>query len=250
MPSEFSRPGYHLSRETRRVYERLIARRRALRIADVDDAGRPWVRARFRRPDGTWEHHALSVDHDGWVRVGAAVAVTLEKPTRRREAEFLAAARRSVRLHRRWGAAPSSPEEYRAYLQRIRRDTHEGFLVRRTDTGELAGVVNLNEIVRGGLKSAYLGYYAFTPHAGRGVMTEALRLAIDLAFSGMGLHRLEANIQPGNAASLRLVERLGFRREGYSPRYLKIGGRWRDHERWAILAEEWRPGRRGEHRRR
>jgi hypothetical protein len=56
------------------------------------------------------------------------------------------------------------------------------------------------------------------------------------------LHRLEANVQPGNAASIRLLQRLGFRREGYSPRYLRICGRWRDHERWAILADE-RPGR-------
>jgi ribosomal-protein-alanine N-acetyltransferase len=57
------------------------------------------------------------------------------------------------------------------------------------------------------------------------------------------LHRLEANIQPGNRASLRLVRRLGFKREGYSRRYLKIRGRWCDHERWAILAEEWRRSR-------
>jgi ribosomal-protein-alanine N-acetyltransferase len=99
--------------------------------------------------------------------------------------------------------------------------------------------VNLNEIVRGAFHSAYLGYYGFVPHAGQGYMAEGLRLALRHAFRRLGLHRLEANIQPGNRASRALVRRLGFRREGYSPRYLKIGGRWRDHERWAIVREAW-----------
>jgi ribosomal-protein-alanine N-acetyltransferase len=93
------------------------------------------------------------------------------------------------------------------------------------------------------LQSGYLGYYAFAPHQRQGLMTEGLALVIDDAFRRLRLHRLEANIQPGNAASLRLVRRLGFRREGYSRRYLAIRGRWRDHERWAILAEEWGDGR-------
>jgi ribosomal-protein-alanine N-acetyltransferase len=69
-------------------------------------------------------------------------------------------------------------------------------------------------------------------------MTEGMRLVIGRAFGTLRLHRLEANIQPANAASIALVRRLGFRKEGLSRRYLKIGGRWRDHERWAILAEE------------
>ena len=98
--------------------------------------------------------------------------------------------------------------------------------------------MNISEIVRGAFRSAYLGYYAFTPHEDRGLMTEGLRLAVSDAFRRLRLHRLEANVQPGNEASLRLIRRLGFRREGYSPRYLKIRGRWRDHERWALLADQ------------
>ena len=73
---------------------------------------------------------------------------------------------------------------------------------------------------------------------GQGYMGDAVRLVIRHAFDGLGLHRLEANIQPDNVASIRLVEHCGFHKEGLSRRYLKIGGRWRDHERWAILADE------------
>lgn len=108
------------------------------------------------------------------------------------------------------------------------------------ECGALGGVVNLNEIVRGSFESAYLGYYAFEPHGGRGLVYAGLRLVIARAFGELGLHRLEANIQPENSKSIALVKRLGFTREGFSPRYLKLGGRWRDHERWALLREYWR----------
>src|SRR5262249_29626138 len=99
--------------------------------------------------------------------------------------------------------------------------------------------IHIMEIVRKVFRSGYLGYYAFAPHNGRGYMTEGLRTVISRAFGGLRLHRLEANIQPKNEPSRRLVQRLGFRCEGFSPRYLKISGKWRDHERWAITAEEW-----------
>jgi len=163
----------------------------------------------------------------------------------RRLPEFLAAVRRSRKLHGRWVSAPWTPTAYRAYLRRLRAPTHIGYLVCLRGSGELVGVVNISEIVRGAFQSGYLGYYAFTPFERRGLMAEGLALAIDEAFHVLGLHRLEANVQPGNTASSGLVRRLGFRREGYSPRYLKIRGRWCDHERWAILADqrradEWR----------
>jgi ribosomal-protein-alanine N-acetyltransferase len=162
----------------------------------------------------------------------------LEKPSIRRREEFLSAVRKSRRRHGRWTSAPQTPSEFDAYLKRIRRKTHLGYWV-ITEQRELAGVINVSEIVRGHFCSAYLGYYAFTPHDGRGYMTRGLKAVLFDTFRDQGLHRLEANIQPGNKSSRSLVERLGFRLEGFSQRYLKIAGRWRDHERWAITAEEW-----------
>lgn len=114
---------------------------------------------------------------------------------------------------------------------------------RRTD-GVLLGAINLSEIVRGKFQSGYLGYYIGAAHTRQGYMTEALQLMLGIAFRRLRLHRVEANIQPNNSASIRLVKRAGFSREGYSPRYLKIAGRWRDHERWALLAEDWRRSKR------
>ena len=106
--------------------------------------------------------------------------------------------------------------------------------------GALAGVINFSEIVRGAFHSAYVGYYAFAPLAGDGYMSEGFALALDFAFRTLKLHRVEANVQPGNRRSLNLVERLGFEREGYSRRYVKVGGRWRDHVRFAMLADDWK----------
>ena len=163
--------------------------------------------------------------------------VRLARPTAQAAREFLAAARRSRALHAPWVAAPSTAEAYRAYLRRARRPAQAAHFIRLRASGELVGVVNVSEIVRGAFRSAYLGYYAFTPHENQGLMAEGLGLAIADAFRRLRLHRLEANVQPGNKASLRLIRRLGFRREGHSPRYLKIAGRWRDHERWALLAD-------------
>jgi ribosomal-protein-alanine N-acetyltransferase len=156
-----------------------------------------------------------------------------------RAASFLAAALRSRALHGRWTSAPATPEQYRAFVARARKPSYVSRLV-CTEHGELAGVVNISEIVKGSFCSGYLGYYALAPHAGRGYMRAGLAAVIRLAFKEHGLHRLEANIQPETRRSIELVRGLGFAREGYSPRYLKIRGRWRDHERWALTLEAWK----------
>jgi ribosomal-protein-alanine N-acetyltransferase len=155
------------------------------------------------------------------------------------EPEFLAAVARSRKLHHPWVQPPATPQAFQDYLSK-RTDPHgAAFFIWTEYTRGLIGVVNLDEIVYGCFRSAYLGYYAFVPYAGRGLMKQGLELVVTRAFNEMKLHRLEANIQPANARSRALVKALKFRREGFSPRYLKINGRWRDHERWAILSEDW-----------
>ncbi len=96
----------------------------------------------------------------------------------------------------------------------------------------IVGVININNILRGSFLSASLGYYAGAPHTGHGYMREGLELVKRYAFQDLGLHRLEANIQPDNASSIALVKRCGFSYEGMSPAFLFIAGEWRDHERW------------------
>jgi ribosomal-protein-alanine N-acetyltransferase len=166
--------------------------------------------------------------------------VHLERPSARREREYLKAALRSRLLHRGYVVPASTPGEYRAYLRRARRSTQESFFVIDVESNELAGVVNINDIVRYAELSGRLGYYAFVPHAGKGLMREALAIVVERAFRELGLHRLEANVQPANRRSISLVQALDFTREGTVRGYLKIGNRWRDHERWALLKEDWR----------
>jgi [ribosomal protein S5]-alanine N-acetyltransferase len=165
--------------------------------------------------------------------------VHLSIPTGDCEQEFLQAVQRSEVLHRPWVFAPSNHEEYSAYLDHIRSGRKIPFLVRLNSTGQLAGVVNVSEPVMGVFRSAYLGFHAFSGFERQGYMTEGLALVINRALEELEFHRLEANIQPGNVASAALVSRLGFRKEGFSPRYLFINNDWRDHDRWAILSEEW-----------
>lgn len=154
------------------------------------------------------------------------------------EAAFLAASARSVALHGDWVSAPQNSEAFQTLLRKCADGRNASFLV-TTGADELAGCINVNEIVRGAFQSAYLGYYAFAPHQCAGTMRAGLGLVIAHAFTKMQLHRLEANIQPDNTRSISLVESLGFRREGLSPRYLKIAGQWRDHLRYALTIEDW-----------
>ncbi|MEW9528433.1 GNAT family N-acetyltransferase [Microbispora sp. NPDC049125] len=151
--------------------------------------------------------------------------------------EFLELVRASVDLHHPWMSLPTTAEEFQALIARYDQPTEECLLVCVRDTGAVAGMVNINSIIRGRFQSGSLSYAAFAPTAGRGYMSEGLELVLRYAFEDLRLHRLEAQIQPGNKASIKLVQRCGFRQEGYSPDLLFIDGAWRDHERWAITAE-------------
>jgi len=151
--------------------------------------------------------------------------------------EFIEAINRSRELHYPWVFPPSKPETFTEFLAKPA-NTHIRRVI-RNQTTDLVGIINITVIVRGVFQSAYLGYYSFVPHQGKGYMKQGLTLAITEAFTVHGLHRLEANIQPQNKNSIHLINSLGFRLEGFSPRYLKINGQWQDHERYAITIEEW-----------
>lgn len=141
--------------------------------------------------------------------------------------------KRSASIHHPWIYPPKDFELYLA-------DKNRYFLCLE-DTGEIVGTFNISGIVRGYFHSAYLGYEIFSPHQGRGYMTVGIKLLLNEAFAQLNLHRLEANIQPGNESSIKLVSRAGFVKEGYSKNYLNIGGQgWKDHERWAIVNNGWK----------
>ncbi|MEU8365036.1 GNAT family N-acetyltransferase [Nonomuraea sp. NPDC048882] len=130
---------------------------------------------------------------------------------------------------------PATPEAFQTFLARFDEGrSADGLLICLRDTGAIAGNVNINSIIRGRFQNGSLGYAAFPPYANRGYMTEGLGLVLRHAFRALRLHRLEAQISPDNHASIKLVQRHGFRNEGYSPDLLFINGAWRGHDRWAL----------------
>ncbi|MCA1703368.1 MAG: GNAT family N-acetyltransferase [Actinobacteria bacterium] len=167
--------------------------------------------------------------------------MSLREPEESDIEELQGLIRASKDLHHPWVDLDDSREGLDRYLAASRSDRAASFLVCEGPSGQIIGVVNLSEIVRGVFQSAYLSFYAHQLFAGRGLMHEGLQLVVMESFGSLGLHRLEANIQPGNERSKRLVERCGFRLEGFSPRYLRIGDEWRDHERWALTVEDHSP---------
>ena len=152
---------------------------------------------------------------------------------------FLKAVSCSTALHAGWVEPPSTLVAFERYLNPDQQVCLRYAVRDRSDA--LVGVACINAIIRGAFQNGCLGFYAFSPHAGRGYMRAALVDLINRAFREHGLHRLEANIQPENSRSCSLVESLGFRLETQSPRYLRVAGAWRDHKRYALTAEEWYP---------
>jgi [ribosomal protein S5]-alanine N-acetyltransferase len=170
--------------------------------------------------------------------------VDLRPVTSRDRAAYLAATRASRGIHRPWVDPPTTDEGFKAMLRRARVEEFEPMIARRREDGAIVGFFNLSQIIRRDLQSAFLGFGGVAGYTGEGYMTEGLLLVLRRAFTELRLHRVEANVQPANARSIALVRRCGFVFEGLSERYLKVGGRWRDHERWAMRAELWRERRR------
>lgn len=168
-----------------------------------------------------------------------SLRVFIRKPTKDDCQELLSLNRRSKEFHSPWVSPPQNDREYKDYIDRCQNKDFEGLLICHSTDNQIIGVVNLSQIFYRSFQNAYLGYYVDVDFVNRGLMSEGVRLAIDYAFDTLSLHRVETNIQPENIASINLVKGLGFTKEGFSRRYLKINGEWRDHERWALTVEDW-----------
>lgn len=184
----------------------------------------------------------------GWPAVLTYGSVGL-RPLRMRDgAAWVEARKHNVEWLRPWEATPpggsgifaSSRAVFVSMARRLRAEARAGrglpFAV--VVNGGFAGQLNVSGIVRGSLDSASIGYWVDQRVAGKGVMPTCVALATDHCFSEVGLHRVEINIRPENAASQRVVEKLGFRLEGTRERYLHISGDWRDHLTYALVREE------------
>lgn len=160
-------------------------------------------------------------------------------PARRSDAaDLIRSNLESREVHAPWAQPFTDNFGFESWFGQLSAGANVGLVAREQPSNAVVGVLTISQIVLGNLASAYLGFYGAAGTARRGLMTDALARTVSYAFTEIGLHRLEANIQPGNLASIALVRHAGFRQEGFSPRYLRIGGVWRDHERWALLADE------------
>ena len=136
------------------------------------------------------------------------------------------------------------PATFGQMVRRMRKDARAGralpwaILV----DGRLAGQLTVGGITYGSLRSAYIGYWIDKDLAGRGIMPAAVALACDYCFDNVRLHRIEINIRPENTASLRVVDKIGLRKEGDRPKYLHIDGEWRDHVTYVVMAGEFPDG--------
>jgi ribosomal-protein-alanine N-acetyltransferase len=170
----------------------------------------------------------------------AGQKIFLRPPALADQKEYLALLKKSLQVSR-WLTNPfTGKRKFADYVKPSKNGDYFRFLICRHEDGRIVGSIGLFLIERKVLQTGTTGYLVGAPYGRRGYATEALQLMLRFAFRIQKLHRVEANIQPGNVASLALVKRAGFQQEGYSPRYLKMRGRWRDHERWAILVEDWR----------
>jgi ribosomal-protein-alanine N-acetyltransferase len=170
------------------------------------------------------------------------MSVDVRRARRADAAQLIAANRENVAYHAPWLTAFTDQTGFDGWFARGVTGPNVHLVARERSGGALVGVINLSEIVMGVFRSAYLGYSGFAATGGRGLMTHALRETVRYAFDELGLHRIEANIQPGNVRSIALARRAGFTKEGFSPGYLFIDGAWRDHERWALIAQTRPPG--------
>lgn len=199
-----------------------------------------------------WQSDHGGLDHRVMVRVPLSLRaegahVSLRAPRTDDAARLVEIRRRSWDFLAPWSPLPGPErDDVRANRKLLalerrlwREDRAYRFMLEDRASGQLIGRISLAEVVRGVFQNAYLGYWIDVFHARRGLMSEGVRLALDLAFGPLQLHRVQAAIIPRNAPSLGLARKVGFRHEGLARRYLFIAGRWEDHEIFALTAEEW-----------
>ena len=166
--------------------------------------------------------------------------VFLRPPKAEDFAEYARLAKQSEKFHRGLIKMAKTQKDFDAFLERSESEENECFLVCHAEDRAIAGMINLSQIFRGAFQNAYLGYGLGVKFTRQGLMTEAVELILKYAFEDLRLHRIEANVQPHNTASIGVLQKNSFRKEGFSRKYLKVGGRWRDHERWAVIAEDYK----------
>lgn len=177
--------------------------------------------------------------------VATGERVFLRFPTAADRREMVGLKRASRKHLERWEASPVGGGDmfgawwFGRFLKSSNDERSKRFAVCLKETGEIVGQVGLGDISRGAFQSCYMGYWIGAAYARQGLMSEAVRLAVGYAFEELELHRVEANVVPTNRASKGLVKKLGFRYEGTAKRYLRIAGKWADHEHWAVTREEW-----------
>lgn len=120
-------------------------------------------------------------------------------------------------------------------VQNRNNDEGYSFGIFKNEDDSLIGTINLFQVLRGDLQSAFLGYFLDKNENGKGYTSEAVRLITDYGFSELGLHRIEAGVMPHNIASIRVLEKAGFEKEGIARKNVRINGKWEDHQVLAIL---------------
>ena len=131
-------------------------------------------------------------------------------------------------------------DKFKLSVENNQAETNESLMICQNLDNKIVGAINLSQIFRKAFQNCYLGYSLGVHFTGKGYMTEAVNLVLQHAFENLKLHRVEANVQPHNSASIKVLQRCGFTKEGFSRKYLKIDDVWCDHERWAIIVEDWR----------
>ncbi len=163
--------------------------------------------------------------------------VYLRKPNLEDGDEFTQLMNLSVDSLYPWVYPPLMLEQFERYIERFDEVFFFGYLVCLKGDDTILGLVNITQVMRYNVQSGFIAYYLGSRYEGKGYMQEGVRLLLNHTFLSIGLHRLEANIQPGNTRSIALAKKLGFKKEGYSEKFMQINGIWKDHERWAILQD-------------